>query len=106
MPVNEVNNLARRTKKAHLKWFNQILRQYPGLSELKYQVHLKKGDPSNLIPQVVKKKKINLIVMGTLSRSGIEGLLIGNTAEKTLQEVDCSVMALKPDDFVSPVTSF
>jgi len=32
------------------------------------------------------------------------GHLIGNTAEKILHQVDCSVLTVKPDGFVSPVT--
>jgi len=47
---------------------------------------------------------VDLIVMGTLARAGVEGLLIGNTAEKILSRIDCSVLALKPEGFVSPIT--
>jgi nucleotide-binding universal stress UspA family protein len=49
------------------------------------------------------EEQIDLIVMGTVGRSGISGLFIGNTAEKVLQKVDCSVLAVKPEGFVSPV---
>jgi hypothetical protein len=41
--------------------------------------------------------------MGTIGRSGVPGLLIGNTAERMLSAVDCSILALKPEGFVSPV---
>ncbi|MGB7033464.1 MAG: universal stress protein, partial [Syntrophobacteria bacterium] len=40
---------------------------------------------------------------GTLSRTGVAGFLIGNTAEKILNKVDCAVLAVKPDEFVTPV---
>ena len=40
--------------------------------------------------------------MGTMARSGIAGLLIGNTAERVLRKLPCSVLAVKPDGFVSP----
>jgi nucleotide-binding universal stress UspA family protein len=46
---------------------------------------------------------MDLIVMGTVARTGLGGLLIGNTAESVLQRVDCSVLAVKPEGFVSPV---
>ncbi|MEA2079293.1 MAG: universal stress protein, UspA, partial [Pseudomonadota bacterium] len=32
------------------------------------------------------------------------GFLIGNTAEEVLNQVDCSVLTLKPEGFVTPVT--
>jgi nucleotide-binding universal stress UspA family protein len=42
--------------------------------------------------------------MGTVSRTGIRGLIIGNTAETILRSVRCSVLAVKPEGFVTPVT--
>ena len=42
-------------------------------------------------------------VMGTLSRSGVDGLLIGNTAERILRRLECSVLAVKPEGFRTPL---
>jgi nucleotide-binding universal stress UspA family protein len=41
--------------------------------------------------------------MGTVGRVGIPGLFIGNTAEEIFQTTACSVLAVKPDGFISPV---
>ena len=46
---------------------------------------------------------IDLITMGTVGRSGISGLFLGNTAEKVLGHCDCSILALKPPGFKSPI---
>jgi universal stress protein E len=46
---------------------------------------------------------IDLVVMGTVARAGIAGMLIGNTAERVLRKLPCSVLTVKPDGFVSPV---
>ncbi len=62
-----------------------------------------KGDAEILIPELTKRKRIELIVMGTASLTGIAGFFIGNTAEKVLREVDCSVLTIKPEGFVTPV---
>ena len=43
--------------------------------------------------------------MGTMSRGGVAGLLVGNTAERLLDKVECSLLTIKPEDFVSPVRS-
>lgn len=42
-------------------------------------------------------------IMGTVGRTGIPGFLIGNTAETVLRQVACSVLAVKPTGFVTPV---
>jgi nucleotide-binding universal stress UspA family protein len=60
--------------------------------------------PSTEIINTVKEKSIDLLIMGTVCRTGIAGLFIGNTAEKVLTEVSCSVLAFKPIDFLTPVT--
>jgi nucleotide-binding universal stress UspA family protein len=41
--------------------------------------------------------------MGTVARTGIAGWITGNTAEKVLGVANCSVLAIKPPDFLSPV---
>jgi universal stress protein E len=67
------------------------------------QLHLPKGDASEEIPKLVKKLRIDLLVMGTVCRTGIPGFIIGNTADQVLNSVDCSVLVVKPEGFVSPV---
>ncbi len=71
--------------------------------DLKPHVHIAKDSPSRLIRQGVKELKAELLVLGTLSRSGVPGLLVGNTSERVLSKVECSVLTLKPEDFVSPI---
>ncbi|HEY9034343.1 MAG TPA: universal stress protein, partial [Pseudomonadales bacterium] len=62
-----------------------------------------KGQPRKLIPQMAKQESIDLMIMGTVARTGIPGFIIGNTAENILQQLECSVLALKPAGFISPV---
>jgi nucleotide-binding universal stress UspA family protein len=63
------------------------------------RVELQKGDPEDLIPRFVVSEGIDLVVMGTVARTGIAGFVIGNTAERLLQRLVCSVFAVKPDGF-------
>ena len=46
----------------------------------------------------------DLFVEGTFTRPGISGLMIGNTAEAILNQLTCSVLAIKPPGFQTPVT--
>jgi len=61
------------------------------------------GWADKVIPEFAEQQHIDLIVMGTVSRTGIPGFFIGNMAEKILLKINCSVLAVKPDDFISPV---
>ncbi|MEJ2362621.1 MAG: universal stress protein [Gammaproteobacteria bacterium] len=71
---------------------------------LKPQHHLIKGRPRREIPVLVKSLAADLLVMGTVARTGIPGFIMGNTAETILNQIDCSVLALKPPGFITPVT--
>src|SRR5262249_23524972 len=66
-------------------------------------VHLQKGDPPAAFAEFGRPSRIDLVVMGPVAGAGVGGLLIGSTAETVLQRVDCSVLAVKPEGFVSPV---
>lgn len=66
--------------------------------------HIVQGMPGRELPKVATDIKADLVVMGTVARTGIAGLVIGNTAETVLSQLQCSVLAIKPKDFVSPVT--
>lgn len=65
--------------------------------------HLRRGAAATVIPDVARQLQADLVVMGTVARTGIAGLLIGNTAEAVLEQLQCSVLAVKPTGFVSPV---
>lgn len=66
-------------------------------------IFLKKGIPDEVIPALITEQNIDLLVMGTVGRTGIPGFVIGNTAVNVLQKMSCSLLALKPTGFVSPV---
>lgn len=66
-------------------------------------LHLSRKTPASAIREAVEHLVPDLLVMGSLSRGGRAGVLVGETAERLVARLDCSMLVLKPDDFVSPV---
>jgi nucleotide-binding universal stress UspA family protein len=62
------------------------------------------GDPATEIVRYAAEAGIDLIVMGTHGRTGLERLLMGSVAEKVMREAKCSVLVVKLPKGV-PVTS-
>jgi len=56
---------------------------------------LLEGDPASEIVRYAADNVIDLIVMGTHGRTGLERLLMGSVAEKVLRESSCSVLVVK-----------
>lgn len=66
-------------------------------------VQLVHGEPERALSHFIDRNGIDLVIMGTVARSGIRGLVMGNTAERVLQRLRGSVLAVKPPGFVSPL---
>ncbi len=66
-------------------------------------VHVVNGEARDVLPALVEREAFDLLVMGSLGRVGIAGLLIGETAETIIRSVRCSVLVVKPPGFVCPV---
>lgn len=98
---NEFNELSESTFRQHQTALNRSMKQFEFSQEP--VVHYLNGEAVASICRATKSLSADLLVMGTLARSGLTGFLIGNTAEQVLETIDCSVLALKPEGFVSPI---
>jgi universal stress protein E len=63
------------------------------------RAHVVDGNPVTIIPRVAGKLKAGIVVMGAISRSGLERVFIGNTAERILGALPCDVLVIKPKPF-------
>lgn len=70
---------------------------------LELQVHVDHARPADYVIDVARRVEADLVVMGTVARTGIPGFFIGNTAERILAGLNCSALTVKPEAFISPV---
>ncbi|MDH3744942.1 MAG: universal stress protein [Acidobacteriota bacterium] len=71
------------------------------LSRVRNDVRLERAAAVDVI--AAHCEEIDVIVMGTVWRSGPAGVLIADTATDALARVDCSVLAVNPEGFITPV---
>lgn len=75
-----------------------------GLAQLpEERRHLVPLHPVDSIPRLARRLGCDLVVMGAISRSGLKGLMIGNTAERLLDDLPCDLLIVKPPGFRSTV---
>ncbi len=104
LDLRDLDELSILAEERHSSRFHELVDRYrPQVAD--FSAHLRKGDPAAVITEIAEELKVEVIVMSTIGRSGIAGLFIGNTAETVLSRVRCSVLAIKPKGFVSPVTA-
>ena len=59
------------------------------------------GDVTESLPVFVRTESVGILVMGAISRSLPKRMLIGQTARRLLDEVECDVLVVKQPGFVS-----
>lgn len=104
MPEEDVAEIVQEAGDNNLSALSVLIRESNTAS--KAHIHHLKGRADKLIPQFIEDNAIDILIMGTVARSGISGFIIGNTAENILQKVSCSLLAMKPNGFVSPVKAY
>lgn len=98
----EVDNYVRETRVHHEQEVERLLER-ARIALPKRRVNLLKGDAGRVIPAFCKAEKIDILVIGTIARTGLQAALIGNTAESVANTIECSILAVKPDGFVCPI---
>jgi len=102
VPEHEIQAILTHEEQLSRRRFKQLMEEFAAYADLMRPLHIK-GIAADLVPEHVESESIDTLVMGTLGRTGISGFFIGNTAETILNRVSCSVIAIKPEGFLSPV---
>jgi len=89
----EVEALCARSGRAANKKLKRTLRD---AEILKAVTHVSSRHPADAIADLASEIQSSLVVMGSISRSGFQRLVIGNTAERVLDRLSCDVLAIKP----------
>lgn len=80
--------------KEHTDAFNNLLKHYPEIA--KEQQFLAEGFAEEVIPKFVKDKQVGLMIMGAVARGSLDNLLIGHTAERVLEAIECDLLVIHP----------
>lgn len=99
----EVDAFVETARQASAARLDALMNDFAETKHLR-TTHHEKGVADDIVPRMTKELSIDVLVMGTVGRAGVPGFFIGNTAETILRRVSCSVLAVKPESFVSPVT--
>lgn len=100
MPEFNPSQYNQTVKQHHLDATNKLADQYQIEPANR---HVEEGLPEDVIPRLSKKLNCELVVMGTVGRTGLSAALVGNTAEHVIDRLDCDLLALKPAGYRSPL---
>lgn len=67
------------------------------------RLQLVEGRPERELPRLAAEHGADVLVTGGISRSRVEQVFIGGTAERLLDHVDCDLLVVKPPGFACPL---
>ena len=70
---------------------NALIRGYGFASD---RVHIRMGEPEDVIVDNARQLNASLVVVGNAARSGLSALINGNTVEKVVDRLDCDVLSM------------
>jgi len=98
-PIDE--QVSREIRNRHSEAFERLAAEIGFPAD---QIHLCQGDPMVVLPEMAEELNADMVVMGAVSRSRPERVMVGSTAERTLDHFSCDVVVVKPEHFVSRLT--
>ncbi len=103
----DIENYRAEQRASHDKWLKELVAATAAPlnpTELTISLHLKEGEPDSVVLDICEKTHSDLLVIGTVGITDVPGVLIGNVAETILSMAPCSMLAIKPEGFKTPVT--
>lgn len=79
--------------------FESVAKVVEPLGISRARVHVVGRHPTDAIQEVATQTGCQIVALGSISRSGVDRVLIGNTAEKLIDRLHCDVLVVKPPDF-------
>ncbi|MCQ1059319.1 universal stress protein [Photobacterium sp. ZSDE20] len=99
---NDIEQLSQKMKAERIERLKSLLAPHQN-SVVNTKIEIVEGEAREVLPLYASAKGVDVVILGSLSRTGIAGFLMGNTAESMINQLSCSVLTLKPDSFKSPV---
>jgi universal stress protein E len=93
LPINELLDAMRAD---HTAAVEQLCKKHGVPAE---RMHVLQGGTRQQLIALTEQLRADAVVMGAISRSGLKGLFLGNTAEDVLDRLHCDLVIVKPEGF-------
>jgi nucleotide-binding universal stress UspA family protein len=77
------------------RWREQLEQVRPANPKIPVSHVLLEGDPASEVTRYAADSGIDVIVIGTHGRTGVDRLVMGSVAERVMREAPCSVLVVK-----------
>lgn len=88
----DAEHYVKQVRKAHWEKVQELVSAHNIADD---EVIMTRGDVVRTLAKAVRRDRINILVLGALSRNVVEHAIVGSTAEKILYDTPCDVLIMK-----------
>lgn len=81
-----------RTREQHEIALKGVLEEFRAAN---FNVHLHEGAADAGIAGTAEQESVDVMLIGAVSHSGMDRILVGSTAERVLEKINCDVLVVK-----------
>lgn len=90
--VIEADDYLREVRQTHLAKIEELIEQHDISMD---NVRMVRGDLVRTLINCIRRERVNILVLGALSRNFVEHAIVGSTVEKILYDTPCDVLVMK-----------
>jgi universal stress protein E len=84
---------------AEAEAFDALSKAAQPLGISRARLHVEARHPTDAVMEVAKETGSQIVALGSISRSGVDRFLLGNTAEALVDRLECDILVVKPPEF-------
>ncbi|ADD69122.1 UspA domain protein [Denitrovibrio acetiphilus DSM 12809] len=94
LPQLTVKNLSKDMEDGAKAKMEEFIEETNALEGIEYSTAMVKGIADDEIIKFANEKNVDMIVLGTHGRTGLEHVIFGSTAEKVVRSASCPVLTV------------
>ena len=69
------------------------------VEKVEWEKYTEEGEAATAIVHQAEQRQVDLIVMGTHGRTGLDHMLLGSVAENVVRKAHCPLLTIRPEAF-------
>jgi nucleotide-binding universal stress UspA family protein len=87
-----IKEMLKEEAKRSLDRISEMIKEYG--PEINVTLSSKEGSPADVVLKTIEDEDVDLVVMGTSGKHGLDRFLLGSVTEKVVRSAKCPVLAV------------
>ncbi|MDP3066608.1 MAG: universal stress protein [Methanobacteriaceae archaeon] len=92
--IVRIKEMLKEEARRSLERISEMIKEDISPKEIKITMVSKEGSPAEVILQTIEEQDIDMVIMGTSGKHGLDRFLLGSVTEKVVRSAKCPILAV------------